>query len=259
MNADRSTASRGAPGRAFWKLLFTEAKLAWRQPIGLIFGLGLPVLLLVIFASIPAFKKPNADLGGSTYLSIYLPILAAFILASLALIGLTAPLASYREQGVLRRMSTTPVPPSWVLAAQLVINLVVAAVALLLVVILGVAAFGVQGPKHVPGFILTILLAAAALFSIGLWVAAISRTSQAAAAIGNILFFPLMFFAGLWIPRNVMPAVLRGISDFTPLGAAVQALQSAMQGSFPPARPLLVLVAYAAAFAVAAVKLFKWE
>jgi len=236
-----------------------EAKLSWRQPAGLIFGLGLPVLLLLVFANIPAFRKPNDTLGGLTFLSVYVPILMAFALASLALIGLTAPLATYREQGILRRMSTTPVPPSWVLAAQLVVNLGIAAAALLLIITIATAAFGVQGPAQVPGFILAVVLEAAALFAMGLWVAAIARTAQAAAAIGNILFFPMMFFAGLWIPRDVMPAALRSISDFTPLGAAVQALQGATRGIFPPARPLLVLLAYAAAFGILAVRSFKWE
>lgn len=56
-----------------------------------------------------------------------------------------------------------------------------------------------------------------------------------------------------------MPRILRDIGDFTPLGAAVQALQSSMQESFPSARALLVLVAYAALFWILAVRLFKWE
>lgn len=116
MTAPSSILPHGAPGRAFRKLVLKEAKLAWRQPIGLIYGLGLPVLLLVIFGSIPAFKKLTPALGGLTLLSIYIPILIALTLALLALVGLAAPLAAYREQGVLRRMSTTPVPPSWVLA-----------------------------------------------------------------------------------------------------------------------------------------------
>ncbi len=42
--------------------------------------------------------------------------------AILGLISLPAALVSYRDQGILRRLSTTPVPPSWVLAGQLVIN-----------------------------------------------------------------------------------------------------------------------------------------
>ena len=259
MSAQASAQSHRPPWGAFWKLLLAETKLAWRTPIGLIYGLGFPVLLLVIFGSIPAFRKPIATLGGLTLLSVYIPVLVAFILAMLALVCLATPLANYREQGVLRRLSTTPAPPSWVLAAQLVINFAIALTGIFLVVTLGVVAFGLHGPKQVPGFTLSLIVATAGLFAIGLWVAAIARSAQAAGAIGTVLFFPLMFFAGLWIPRDMMPVLLRDVSDFTPLGAAVQALQNSMEGSFPSARALLVLVAYAVVFGIAAVRLFRWE
>ena len=64
-------------------------------------------------------------------MSLYVPILNVFVVAIMALVGVAVALANYRELGVLRRMSTTPAPPSWVLGAQLVINLGIALVALL--------------------------------------------------------------------------------------------------------------------------------
>ena len=259
MTKSEPLAGSGAPRAAFWKLLLTEAKLTWRTPVVLIYGLGFPILLLVIFASIPSFLKPAAALGGLTYLSVYIPILTVFVVAILALIGLSSALASYREQGVLRRLSMTPAPPSWVLGAQLVINLTIAIVALLLLIGISVLAFGAQGPKQVPGFILSLVLTVAALFAMGLWVAAIARSARAAGAIGTLLFYPMMFFAGLWFPQELMPAILRRISTYTPLGAAVLGLQSASQGSFPPARALLALAGYAAVFGYAALRFFKWE
>lgn len=246
------------PAGAFGKLLLTEAKLTWRTPIGMILGLGLPVLLLVIFANVPAFKRANAGLGGLTVFSLYAPILSAFALAWLALVGVSMPLAGYREQGVLRRMSTTPAPPSWLLGAELVVNLALATVALV-VVNLGARAFGAQAPQEAGGFVLAMVLTAAALFAMGLWIAAIARSAQVANGIAQILFYPMMFFAGLYFPREMMPGILRHISDWTPLGAAVHALQSASGGTFPPAQPLLVLVGYAAIFGLAAVKQFRWE
>ena len=75
------------------------------------------------------------------------------------------------------------------------------------------------------------LLAAAALLAIGLFVAAVAPTAARPAAIGAMLFYPMMFFAGLWLPIPVMPAVLQHISHATPLGAAVQALQNAPRGT----------------------------
>jgi len=68
-----------------------------------------------------------------------------------------------------------------------------------------------------------------------------------------------MFFAGLWLPRALMPAVLQDISNYTPLGAVVEAIQDSMQTGFPPAAPLLVLAAYALVFGFLARRFFRWE
>lgn len=265
MTAPRPASTAAAPGgaarpplSAFGRLVLTEAKLAWRTPIGLILGLGLPVLLLVVFGSIPKFREPAAELGGLTILSLYMPILSAFTVAMLALVGVSVSLSGYREQGILRRMSCTPAPPSWMLGAQLVLNLGIAAVALV-VINAGIRAFGVGGPKQVGGYVLALVLCTAALVAMGLWIASIARGANAANAIGQLLFYPMMFFAGLYFPRELMPGVLRHISDWTPLGAGVQALQSAAEGSFPAVQPLLVMVGYAVVFGIAAVRQFKWE
>ena len=90
-------------------------------------------------------------------------------------------------------------------------------------------------------------------------VAAVAPTGRTAGVIGTMLFFPLMFFAGLWIPRAQMPASLVRISDFTPLGAAVGAMQDSMHGSWPHPSALAVLAGYAVVFTVAAIRFFRWE
>jgi ABC-2 type transport system permease protein len=244
---------------AFAKIVRNEARLAWRRPVGLIAGVGIPVLLMVIFGEISAFRQPSAILGGITLFDVYVPILAVFAMAMIALLGLPVPLASYRELGVLRRLSTTPVPRSWLLAAQGVLQLGIALVALAIIFGLSIAAFGAQAPVSSGGLVLSIALSAAGLFPIGLMVAAVARTANAASVVGRLMFFPLIFFAGLWLPRNLMPALLRDISNFTPLGAAVQAIQSSMLTGFPSAAPLLVLAGYAVVFAFLARRFFRWE
>jgi ABC-2 type transport system permease protein len=93
----------------------------------------------------------------------------------------------------------------------------------------------------------------------GICIAAFVRNDAVAQGIGGFLFFALLFFGGLWLPRPLMPAVLLNISDWTPLGASVGAMQSAMQGSFPSLQSLLVLVIYSTVFGFLAVRFFKWE
>lgn len=56
-----------------------------------------------------------------------------------------------------------------------------------------------------------------------------------------------------------MPRALLDVSNFTPLGAAVQAIQSALLNGFPPISSLLVLPAYAFIFSALAVRFFRWE
>ena len=103
------------------------------------------------------------------------------------------------------------------------------------------------------------LAVAAVLFAIGLMISSVARTSTAVNVIGRVTFFPLMFFAGLWLPRALMPSALLDISNYTPLGAMVQAVQASMKTGFPPAVPLLVLAAYAVVFGYLARHFFRWE
>jgi ABC-2 type transport system permease protein len=248
-----------APRAAFGQIVRNEARLAWRLPAGLIFGVGLPVLLLIIFNQIPSFHQTQASLGGLTAFDVYVPILIAMVIAIIALISLPGPLVTYRDQGILRRLSTTPVPPSWVLAAQLVVEFCITITSLLILIVVSIMAFGLGAPKNPGALVLAIVLSIAAMFAIGLCIAAVARTGIAARAIGAAAFYPMLFFAGMWFPRQEMPGVLQEISNVTPLGAVVEAIQDSMQGQFPPAEPLLVLAGYALVFALIARRFFRWE
>ena len=107
--------------------------------------------------------------------------------------------------------------------------------------------------------LLSALLATAAMLAIGLLITAVAPSPPVAGVLGTVLLYPLLFFAGLWTPEQNLSPLLQHIGNYTPLGAAVQAMDAAMQGTFPAARPLLVMAAYAIVFGIAAIKLFRWE
>jgi ABC-2 type transport system permease protein len=250
----------GPGGSALRRLTITELKLFGRERGGVVWGVGFPLLLLVIFGSIPGFRAPvSKNVHGLTILDAYVPILVAFVLAMLALNAIPTVLAGYREKGVLRRLATTPLGPGRVLAAQLAVNAAVVLVMLVLLVAVARLAFGVALPRQAAGFALAVVLTIAALFGLGLLIAAVAPTGRAATATGAILFFPMMFFAGLWLPIAAMPSVLQHVSHATPLGAAAQSLTDAWQGHWPHPLQLLVLAAYGLVFIVGAARLFRWE
>ena len=244
---------------ALSRMTWNEMKLFLREPFGVFFAVLFPTLLVVILGSIPGFREPSKDLGGVRVIDLYVPISIALSLALLALTALPSYLGTYREKGILRRLAVTPMPPARLLLAQLLTNLLMAIVAVGLLIAVARIVFDVAVPRQVAGYIVAFVLATAALFAIGLLVAALAPSGRAAPSIGMILYFPIMFFAGLWIPRAAMPPTLRHISDFTPLGAGVQALQDAATGAWPQPLHLAVLAAYVVVFGVAAVRLFRWE
>jgi ABC-2 type transport system permease protein len=246
-------------GRVLGRLALAELKLFVRDKAGPAFAIGLPLALLIVFGNIPFYNQHRDNLGGYTLLDVYVPILAAFSLATLSFNVIPAVLAGYREKGVLRRLRTTPVGPARVLAAQLLVNLATAAVSMTAVLLVARLAFGVRLPRRLAGYLIGVVLAALALFAIGLFVAAVSRGAQAANAAGVTLFYVMMFFAGLFLPIAAMPAPLKHISRATPLGAAVQALTDATEGHWPHPLQLVTLAGYAVVFGAAAVRSFRWE
>ena len=117
------------------KLIVTEAKCAWRAPVGLALGVLVPVIILVILGSADGLQK---TISGSnppvTYMTTYVPVLIGLVLVMIALVSLPIVLVNQREHAFLRRVSTTPVAPRWLLAAQVVVNFVLAVVAMILIV-----------------------------------------------------------------------------------------------------------------------------
>ncbi len=245
--------------RIFVNLTRSELRLFLREPMLGFFAIIFPTVLVVILGSVPAFREPSPGLGGLRVIDLYVPITLALILAMLGLQATPAVLATYREKGILRRLATTPARPAALLGAQLVMSLLTAVGSAVLVLLVGRFAFGVPFPAHPAAFALAFLLSAGAVFSIGLLIAALAPSGKAANAIGTILFFPSMFFAGLWVPREVLPGVIRRIADFTPLGAGERALHEAATGTWPALISLAVLVAYVVVCGWTAAKLFRWE
>jgi ABC-2 type transport system permease protein len=260
MSAISASRTNGpAQWSALGRLTVTEVKLLVRERGRIVVTIVLPVVLIVILGSIPALKKPSATFGGHPFIDYYTQVMVTFSMALLALTVVPLVLAGYRERGVLRRVRTTPIGPYRVLAAQLAAAFGVCAVTTVLILLVARIGFGVPLPRQVAGFIVTAIAAAAALLAIGLVIASLAPTARTAQGFGAVVFYLLMFFAGLWLPLPEMPKVLQHISHATPLGAAVQAMSACAQGRWPTGLELITLAIWAVALGLAAGRLFRWE
>lgn len=240
-------------------VLRTELRLFRREPGALFWILLFPTLLLVILGSIPGFRHHEADLGGLRTIDVYVPVAVLLGMIVGALQSMPQNLTGYRERGILRRMSATPVRPTALLAAQMVVYGTAALASALCALIVGRLAFDVRLPKQPGGYLLALLLAVLAALALGAVVSALSRTTKIAGAIGSAVFFPMMFCAGVWIPVNSMPDVMARIVGYTPFGAAAEALNRAAAGNWPGWTHLGVLVAWTVLLTAGASRWFRWE
>jgi ABC-2 type transport system permease protein len=243
------------------KLTRIEAKVLFlRDPVVLLVALAVPIGILLVFG-LPGFARhPAPELGGQRPIDTILPSIAlAISVGVLAISALPGYLAIYREKGILRRLSTTPASPAMLLIAQVAVNLAMAVAALALVLVIGAVWLDLAMPASAGWFAVAFVLGAAALFAVGLVIAAVAPTARAANAIGMLAFFLSLFLAGAWLPKHQMPALLSRIGDLSPLGAFREAVQDAWVGSTPDPVHLVALAVTAAVAGVAAAKLFRWE
>ncbi|MFJ1925897.1 ABC transporter permease [Streptomyces sp. NPDC088131] len=250
---------RPAPAGASFAVLRSETRLFLREPGSLFWILVFPTVLMTVLGLIPSFREHDDGLGGRRVIDLYVPVAVLLAMIMAGLQAMPPVLTGYRERGILRRMSVTPVRPAALLGAQIVLHGVAALGSAVLVMAVGRIAFGVRLPGQPFGYLLALLLAVACVLALGSLVCAVSRTTKISAAIGSVVFFPMMFTAGVWVPVQAMPGTLRHIVQATPFGAASQALDRAASGAWPSWGCLGVMVLWAVAVAAVAIRTFRWE
>lgn len=246
--------------KALAALVGVETKVFVREPVAAFFSLIFPaVLVLVLGGAMPGFTEPSADIAGRRPIDIYLPITLALAIATVTMTSLLGVLSSYREKGVLRRLSTTPVSPAALLGAQLVVNVAALIIGSTLAYGAAALAFAVPLPGSGWGLAVSFVLGSAAMCAVALVIAAVAPNTRVSAGIGTMIYFPMMFAAGVWTPGPTMPEAVRRVADFTPLGAASQAMQDAWAGGTPRLLHLAVLLGVTVVGGTVAARTFRWS
>jgi ABC-2 type transport system permease protein len=259
MTSAPAESKRTKPRGRFSELLKFEGKLALREPTGLFVGIGLPTILLVVFGLIGKATPGNVTNTGFTVLELWIPTIIVFSFIYLGVYVLPNAMVRYREIGWLRRVSVTPAPPSRLLAAQFIINLMLALAAILIVIFGSELVFGATLDIGIPFFVLSVVLSIAALFSLGLLVASLVPSQSVVNGVGGGLSFLLLFLAGLWVQPAQVGGPLATIMYYSPSGAAAQALLYSAFNSTPPYTAIVTMIVYTVIFSLIAIRYFRWE
>ncbi|MDZ7932443.1 MAG: ABC transporter permease [Rhodococcus sp. (in: high G+C Gram-positive bacteria)] len=247
------------PGlRATGALVGAEMRMVTRDTAGLIVPIALPVLVLVMNGS-----GTSAEIVGPGAITAFdrfvLPLALTMIIAVIGIVNMPSFLALYRKSGVLKRLSTTPIRPAQVLAAQVITSAVQATLGIGIALSTGALLFGIT-PPHNPILVAAIVvLGAAAMYSLGIVVAAVAPTANSAVAIGLTLFLVLGATGGLFGPVADLPEPVAAVGEVLPFGATVTALGSAWAGTPVDIGGPIGLVVAVIAGTACAIRLFRWS
>ena len=252
--------------RGFGRLVLTEGKV-WVRGSDLFWALVFPTVLILAQAAIaPELREiasgdtwAGTPFYGVAVINVILPALLTMPIAIAALTIMPATFGGFREKGILRRFSATPMRPQSIFAAHFIINVTMSLAGALIAVVVTSALFHVVTPNNIGIVVLGFVLGLASMMALGSSVSARVSRALNGTALGNLILFPLLFTAGIFTVLEP-GTVLYQIARVTPLGAASQVMSYGWFGGHTfPWIQIVTMLAWTAVLAPLAVKLFKWR
>ena len=210
--------------KSLLKLTWMEAKLFLREPVGAFFTLVFPLMMLFLFGSIYG-NEPTSMFGGYGTIDISVPAYTAMIIATTGLMGLTITMAAYRENGILRRLRTTPVSPLAILVAQVIVLFLMTSFGMVLLIIAGRLVYHMRFEGNALNVLAGFTLSSLSFFAIGFVLASLMPTARTAQVVGMVLLYPILFLSGAGFPRELLPETIKKVSTFLPLTYVVTLLR----------------------------------
>ena len=243
----------------FWKLTWVETKVFVREPMGVVGGLVMPVIIFVVLGK--TMGSGRLDAASVDQAPFNVPILAMLIIAVGAVTSLVAIISIYRDGGILKRLRATPLSPVTILSAHVFVKLVFTVASLALLVLAGRQFFPGAMAVNLPSFTAAMLLSTLSILSMGFVIASIVPTARFAQPIAAALLYPMIAVSGLFFPIEQLGRPLRIVAYALPTTHAVSLMEGIWGGSGWSAHWVNV-VALIIVFAVCtalSTKVFRWE
>ena len=244
--------------KRFLRMYLVEQKIFFRSPDVILFNLAMPLVTLILITMIAGNK--NAADSGLTYLQSSYVALSTVGICCSAFMSIPISIVEYRSQGVLRRMYCSPCSPARPLACDTIASGIMAIISTMILTVAAVTFFGYRMQGNVFAYIAVWLLTMISMFSIGLMVASLCRTTKSMNVVTSLLYFPMLLFSGATIPAEVFPKGFQTVAKLMPLGVGIDLLKSVSMGCYDKiVMPVVILTAIAVVCGAVAVKTFKWE
>jgi ABC-2 type transport system permease protein len=171
--------------------------------------LSFPLMFYVLFGLVLNSKEAIGGTGVPTYL---IATYGTFGVMGASLFGTAAGLAADRGLGWLQVKRASPMPPFAYFIAKVVTSMIFSAVVVLALMVLGLSFGGVRMPLAELAKLLATLVVGSLPFSaMGLALGYFAGPTSAPPTI-NLIYLPMSFCSGLWVPFMFLPKVVRQIA-----------------------------------------------
>jgi ABC-2 type transport system permease protein len=228
-----------------------ENKAFWRNPAAAFFTFIFPLMFLVIFNGL--FDERS---------EFFVPAIAAFAVITACFTNIAMTVTIAREQGVLKRVRGTPLPPVSYLLGRVLHAIFISLILVAIITIAGALFYGVDPPTDTPvRFVLTLAVGAGTFCALGLAFTSLIPNEDAAPAIVNFVVLPLSFISDIFVPSDHAPEWLQAFADVFPIKHFAQAMLASFDPSFRAwsSTDLVIVGAWGVMGLVAAIKFFTWE
>jgi ABC-2 type transport system permease protein len=246
-----------------------EVKEFFRDKMAVAFIFGLPSILLVLLGSIFGSQAAAQDV---TVGQLFTAGMIAGGIMSTSFQYLAIAIATERENGMLKRLSGTPMPRPAYFTGKVVQVVVCTVAETVLLMAVGMLFYHLHLPTEPARwwtFAWVFVLGTAACSLLGIAASSVPRSASSAMPVITLPFTVLQFISGVYVPFTVVPDWMRAVASLFPLKWMAQGMRSVFlpeqaaalepAGSWEHGLTALVLLAWIAAGLVLCAKTFRWQ
>lgn len=246
-----------------------EIKQFFRAKEGVVFTFALPVVMMVIFASL---FNDNVKGLGITESQLYVAAMLGSGLMSVSFQSLAIAIANERDSGTLRRLRAMPMPRGSYFVGKLVLVLVTGVLESAVLLAFGALFYDVDlpgDPMKWFTFAWVLVLGLTACSLLGIAMSSVPKDAKSATSVVVLPFLVLQFLSGVYVPINQMSGWMLRVGSFFPLKWMCQGFRSVFlpdrarvleqAGSWELGRTALVLGAWCIGGMILCLTTFRWK
>jgi ABC-2 type transport system permease protein len=235
-----------------WQQFRLERKLFWRNPSAAFFNFILPLVLLLLVASVFAGEQDELD--------VLIPGIAGMSVMASTFNALVFNVTFLREEGILKRVRGTPMPTVSYLAGLIGSAVANAFVTVALVIVIGNLVYDVDWPQEPVTLVGFTALGVVCFAALGIAFSHAIPNADSVPAYQNAVFLPLIFISGVFYSAEDLPPALEAVAEALPLKHLIDGLSAAITGGqVNEGAAAAVVGAWAATGVFLAVRFFRWE